>query len=36
MKSIKKATFKAVIDIIGINPFVSLPEPVWEGVFRQA
>lgn len=36
MKSIKKATFTAVIDIIGINPFVSLPEPVWEGVFRQA
>jgi len=29
-------TFKAVIDIIGINPFVVLPEEVLEGIFTLA
>ena len=28
--------FKAKIEIIGVNPFVSLPERVLQKVFRQA
>ena len=30
------STFKAKIDIIGINPFVLLPEEVLNGIFTQA
>lgn len=30
------STFKAKIDIIGINPFVFLPEEVLTGIFTQA
>ena len=28
--------FKAVIEIIGINPFVFVPEPILNGIFQQA
>jgi hypothetical protein len=28
--------FKAVIEIIGVNPFVTLPDPVLAHLFRQA
>ncbi len=29
-------SFQAVIEIIGINPFVFVPEPVLEGLFRES
>ncbi|PWT72252.1 MAG: hypothetical protein C5B59_16235 [Bacteroidetes bacterium] len=28
--------FKATLDIIGINPFVSIPERILTGIFKQA
>ncbi|MFC5268978.1 YdeI/OmpD-associated family protein [Adhaeribacter terreus] len=28
--------FKAAIEIIGINPFVFVPEPILNGIFQQA
>jgi Domain of unknown function (DUF1905) len=28
--------FKATIDIIGVNPFVLLPDPVLKNIFKQA
>ncbi len=29
-------TFKATIDIIGINPFVSVPEKILQAIFKQS
>lgn len=29
-------SFSATLDIIGINPFVAVPEPILQSVFRQA
>ncbi|MGN6645521.1 MAG: DUF1905 domain-containing protein [Cytophaga sp.] len=31
-----KNTFSATIELIGINPYVYLPEPVLNGIFKQA
>jgi hypothetical protein len=28
--------FKAIIEIIGINPFVYIPENILENIFKQA
>ncbi|WP_026969396.1 YdeI/OmpD-associated family protein [Algoriphagus terrigena] len=36
MDQIKTDTFSAEIDIIGINPFVSIPDVILQRIFRQA
>ncbi len=36
MKKNKTHCFSATIDIIGINPFVFLPDPVLQDIFAQA
>lgn len=36
MPKFKEHTFQATIAIIGVNPYVSVPTPVLEDLFRQA